>query len=137
MMPRLGVKYKDIEIEIMSKSVAEYHNDEYFELELPVAPAIMVGDELLVQGCDMDEEKVEAAICRHLGLPEPEPQKKEIFTEDILKASLSERVCYCSNVTKDLIMSAIREGAHSLEAIKIATGACTAGKCKELSPRKR
>ncbi len=59
------------------------------------------------------------------------------FTEDILKAPLSETVCYCSNVTKGLIVTAIQEGAHSLEAIKIATGACTAGKCKELSPRKR
>ena len=59
------------------------------------------------------------------------------FTEDILKAPLSESVCDCSNVTKGRIMSAIQEGAHSLEAIKIATGACTVGKCKELSPRKR
>lgn len=60
-----------------------------------------------------------------------------LFTEDILKAPLSETVCYCSNVTKGRIMSAIREGARRLEDIKIATGACTAGKCKELSPRKR
>ncbi len=37
-----------------------------------MAPAIMVGDELIVQGCDIDEEKLEAAICRQLGLPEPE-----------------------------------------------------------------
>jgi NAD(P)H-nitrite reductase large subunit len=59
------------------------------------------------------------------------------FTEDILNAPLSETVCYCSNVTKSRIMTAIREGAHSLEDIKNATGACTAGKCKELSPRKR
>jgi hypothetical protein len=44
-----------------------------------MAPAIMVGDELVVQGCDVDEEKVEAAICRHLGLPEPEPRKKGIL----------------------------------------------------------
>jgi hypothetical protein len=26
-----------------------------------MAPAIMVGDELVVQGCDIDEDKVEAA----------------------------------------------------------------------------
>jgi hypothetical protein len=36
----------------------------------------MVGDELVVQGCDVAEKKVEAAICRHLGLSEPEPQNK-------------------------------------------------------------
>jgi len=39
----------------------------------------MIGDELVVQGCDVDEEKLESAICRHLGLPEPEPQKKGIM----------------------------------------------------------
>jgi NAD(P)H-nitrite reductase large subunit len=58
------------------------------------------------------------------------------FTGDVLKAPLTETVCYCSNVTKGRIISAIREGARNLEDIKIATGACTAGKCKELSPRK-
>ncbi len=59
------------------------------------------------------------------------------FTEDILIAPFNELVCYCSNVTKGRIMAAIQEGAHTLEDIKTATGACTAGKCKELSPRKR
>jgi NAD(P)H-nitrite reductase large subunit len=62
---------------------------------------------------------------------------KMLFTEDILMAPLTEMVCYCSNVTKGRIMAAIQEGAHHLEDIKAATGACTAGKCKELSPRKR
>jgi NAD(P)H-nitrite reductase large subunit len=66
------------------------------------------------------------------------PKKDDIiFTEDILKAPLGERVCYCANVSKDRILAAIQEGAHSLEEIKMATGACTAGNCKELSPRKR
>jgi len=60
-----------------------------------------------------------------------------LFTEEILKAPLNEMICYCSNVSKGQILSAIRDGACSLEAIKIATGACTEGKCKELSPRKR
>lgn len=70
MMPRLGEKYKDIEIDVMSKPMAEYQSEEYFELEninwkskrhpdpfqeyrteeyaklgLPKAPAIMVNDE--------------------------------------------------------------------------------------------
>jgi hypothetical protein len=79
MMPSLGEKYKGIEIEVMSKPIAEYQNDEYFELELPVAPAIMVADEILVEGSGISQDRVEAAICRHLGLPEPEPEKKGIL----------------------------------------------------------
>ena len=78
-MPRLGEKYKDIEIEVTSKPVAEYQNDEYFELDLPVAPAVMVGEEIVVEGSNVAQDKVEAVICRHLGLPEPEPQKKGIL----------------------------------------------------------
>lgn len=60
-----------------------------------------------------------------------------MFTEDILEAPLNEMVCYCSNVSKGRILAAIQEGTRSLEAIKTATGACSMGKCKELSPRKR
>jgi hypothetical protein len=79
MIPRLGGKYKDIEIEVMSKPVAEYQTDEYFELDLPVAPAIMVGDEIVVEGSNISQDKVEAFICRCLELPEPVPEKKGIF----------------------------------------------------------
>ncbi len=79
MMPRLGEKYKDIEIEVISKPIAEYQNDEYFELDLPVAPAVMVGDEIVVEGSNVAQEKVETVICRCLGLPEPESQKKGIL----------------------------------------------------------
>ena len=79
MMPRLGEKY-DIEIETISKPKAEYITDEYFELDLPVAPAVMVGDEIVVEGTDVSEEKLEAVICNHLGLPPPEPQKKGILS---------------------------------------------------------
>lgn len=70
MMPRLGAKY-DITIETISKPRAEYQADAYFELDLPVAPAIMVEEEILIEGKSVDERTVEAAICRHLGLPEP------------------------------------------------------------------
>lgn len=72
MMPRLGAKYKDIEIEVTSKPIAEYQNDDYFELDLPVAPAVMVGDEIVVEGSNVAQEKVETVICRCLGMPEPE-----------------------------------------------------------------
>ncbi|MDD5760340.1 MAG: hypothetical protein PHI06_14830 [Desulfobulbaceae bacterium] len=73
MLPRLGGKY-EIDIEITSRPKAEYLTDEYFALDLPVAPAIMVGDEIITEGKDIDDHTVEAAICRHLGLPEPEQE---------------------------------------------------------------
>jgi hypothetical protein len=76
MMPRLGTKY-DIEIEVNSRPKAEYLTDEYFELDLPVAPAVMVGEEILTEGKDVDDHTVEVAICRQLGLPEPEPEEKK------------------------------------------------------------
>ncbi len=72
-------KYQ-IEIETTSKPRAEYASAEYMELDLPTAPAIMVGDEAVVEGSDIAEHKLEAAICRYLGLPEPEPQKEGILS---------------------------------------------------------
>jgi len=78
MIPRLGNKY-DIEIDITAKLKEDYMTDAYFELDLPVAPAVMVGDEIIVEGSDVEKDKLEAAICRHLGLPEPAPSKKGII----------------------------------------------------------
>jgi hypothetical protein len=72
----LGDNY-DIDIDVMSKPRAEYNTDEYFSLDLPVAPAIMVGDEIVTEGKDVDDHTVEEAICRHLELPEP--QKKGVI----------------------------------------------------------
>lgn len=48
-----------------------------------------------------------------------------------------EIVCYCSKVTKGQILNALGEGAKTLEDIRKMTGACTLGKCKELSPRRK
>ena len=79
MMPRLGEKYQDIKIEVTSRPKAEYQNDDYFALDLPVAPAVMVGDEIVVEGANISEDKVEKVICRHLGISEPESEKKGIF----------------------------------------------------------
>ncbi|UCD90204.1 MAG: hypothetical protein JSW04_01835 [Desulfobacterales bacterium] len=79
MMPRLGEKY-DIDIETISKPIAEYNTDEYFELDLPVAPAVMVGEEIVVEGSDVSEEKLEGTICKHLHLPPPKPKKQGIFS---------------------------------------------------------
>jgi hypothetical protein len=78
MMPRLGETY-DIEIETVSKPKAEYTTDEYFELDLPVAPAVMVGEEIVVEGSDVSDEKLESVICRHLGIPEPKSNKKGLI----------------------------------------------------------
>ena len=78
MTPGLGKKY-DIEIETIAKPNDDYMTDEYFELDLPVAPAVMVGDEIVVEGTDVSELDLEKVICRHLGLPEPQPGKKGFF----------------------------------------------------------
>ena len=77
-MPRLGAKYP-IEIEVTSKPIAEYQTDDYFELDLPVAPAVMVGEEIVVEGANVEEMKVESVIRRHLGMPESEPERKGIW----------------------------------------------------------
>lgn len=78
MLPRLGKTY-DIEIEVIEKPKADYLNDDYFALDLPVAPAIMVGDEIIVEGGDISQDKVETAICRFFGLPEPASLKKGLI----------------------------------------------------------
>ena len=75
MVPRLGQKY-EFEAEVISKPIADYQTEEYFELDLPAAPAVMVGEEIVVEGADVAEDQLEAVICRHLGLPAPEPRKK-------------------------------------------------------------
>jgi len=60
-------------------------SDEYFELDLPVAPAVMVGEEIVVEGTDVREEAIEKVICRQLGLPEPKSGKKRIFKRILKK----------------------------------------------------
>jgi hypothetical protein len=72
MMPRLGAQY-DISVEIISKPRADYQTDAYFALDLPVAPAVMVADEILVEGGDVSEAELEACIRRHLGLAPTPP----------------------------------------------------------------
>ena len=78
MIPGLGKTY-EVEIETIAKPKDEYMTDEYFELDLPAAPAVMVGDEIVVEGTDVSEVDLEKVICRHLGLPEPEPRKRGLF----------------------------------------------------------
>ena len=78
MMPRLGGRY-EIDFETIEKPNDEYMTDEYFELDLPMAPAVMVGEEIVVEGSDVSEEKLEAVICNHLGLQPPKPEKKGVI----------------------------------------------------------
>ncbi len=78
MMPRLGEKY-DIQIETIPKPRGEYNCHEYSQMNLPKAPAIIVEDEILIEGADISDEKLEAVICRHLDLSPPEPQKKAVL----------------------------------------------------------
>ena len=47
MIPGLGEKY-EVEIETIAKPKDDYMTDEYFELDLPVAPAVMVGGPVMV-----------------------------------------------------------------------------------------
>lgn len=70
-MSRLGTLYP-VTIEVTAKPKAEYETDEYFALDLPVAPAIMVGEEIVVEGADITDHEVEVVICRQLDLPPPQ-----------------------------------------------------------------
>ncbi len=83
-MPRLGDKYP-IEIDVTSKPNVEYVTDEYFALDLPVAPAVMVAEEIVVEGTDVSDYELESCICRHLSLPEPEQKKGGMFSRLLRK----------------------------------------------------
>ena len=78
MASRLGAEYP-IDIEATSKPHAEYRTDEWAETELPCAPAIMIGEEVVAEGSDVTEEKVVAEIRKQLAMPPLEPEKKGIL----------------------------------------------------------
>ena len=80
----MGEKY-EIEAEIVSKPRAEYQTAEYLKLGLPPAPAVMVAEEVVRQGPNISEGKIEAAIRRHLGLPELPQEAKKGFLERLFK----------------------------------------------------
>ena len=61
MLPGLG-EQPDIEIEVILKSRQEYQSTAYAELGLPRAPAIMLGDKILVAGGDIDEADLLNAV---------------------------------------------------------------------------
>jgi len=78
MIPRLSQKY-DFEVVTICKSADDYLTDEYFELDLPMAPGVMVEDEIVVEGQDVGEYQLESVICRHLGLPAPKIDMKALY----------------------------------------------------------
>jgi hypothetical protein len=59
------------ELNVISKPTAKYQCYEYLELDLPVVPAFMVGNEIEVQGANVSQEKVEAVVSRMLGYRNP------------------------------------------------------------------
>ena len=60
MLPRLGAKYA-IEIEVITKPRAEYRMEAG-----PKAPAIKIGDEVIVEGRDIEERELENLIEQRL-----------------------------------------------------------------------
>ncbi|PKN66560.1 MAG: hypothetical protein CVU57_05725 [Deltaproteobacteria bacterium HGW-Deltaproteobacteria-15] len=65
MMPGLGEKF-GIEVQVISKPREEYATEPYSRLGLPGAPAIMIGEEVLVEKADISEDKLDSAIRRQL-----------------------------------------------------------------------
>jgi hypothetical protein len=61
MVSRLDQKY-EVEIAVTSQTREEYNSDEYAKLNLPVAPAIRIDDETVVESSDISEEKLENVI---------------------------------------------------------------------------
>lgn len=65
MVPRLGEKYR-VAVEIIARTREAYQSEDYKRTGLPAAPAVMIDDEIIVQGGGLDEEELEAAIRRYL-----------------------------------------------------------------------
>jgi hypothetical protein len=78
MASRLGAEYP-LDIETVSKPLAEYRTDEWEDTELPCAPAIMIGEEVVAEGSDVSEEAVVSEIRKQLGMLPLEPEKKGIL----------------------------------------------------------
>jgi hypothetical protein len=78
MASRLGAEYP-IEIETTSKPFAEYRTDEWADTDLPCAPAIMIGEEVVAEGSDVTEDKIVNEIRKQLGMSALEPEKKGII----------------------------------------------------------
>lgn len=63
----MGEKF-NLEIEIISRAREAYRAAEYRATGLPIAPAVMLNDEVLIQGGPISGEALESAIRRHLAI---------------------------------------------------------------------
>lgn len=48
---------------------------------------------------------------------------------------MNEIICFCKNVSKNEIETAVKNGAKKLKDIQEMTGACTGNQCKEMNPK--
>lgn len=64
-MPRLG-SAQNIAVEVTSLPREEYHREGYIRSGLPAAPAIMIDEEVLIQGADLEEELLLALLAARL-----------------------------------------------------------------------
>ena len=63
----MGEKFS-LEIETISRTREAYRTAEYQATGLPIAPAVILNDEVLIQGGPISEEALESAIRRHLAI---------------------------------------------------------------------
>jgi hypothetical protein len=68
MLPRLG-GIEGVKVEVTSLPREEYRDDRYRRLGLPAAPAIMIDDEVVVQGVDIAEERLRELLAARLRQP--------------------------------------------------------------------
>ncbi len=61
MAPGLSAKYQ-AELQTETHTREHYKSDEWLEMDLPVAPAIMLDDDVIVEGADILEEELEREI---------------------------------------------------------------------------
>lgn len=61
MAPGLSAKYS-LEIETETHTRDHYKTDEWLNTDLPKAPAIMLGDDVIVGGGDIPEDELEREI---------------------------------------------------------------------------
>ena len=65
MVPGLSTKYS-VEIETETHTRDHYKTDEWFDTDLPRAPAIMLNDDVIVEGGDISEDELERVILSRL-----------------------------------------------------------------------
>lgn len=61
MAPGLSAKYS-VEIDTETHTREHYKTDEWLDTELPAAPAIMLGDDVIIEGGDIPEDELEREI---------------------------------------------------------------------------